>query len=196
MTHGEPADEMSELAALYALGALTPHEVRRFAEHLADGCSSCRDEIEGFEHVTFSLALGAAEVEPPVGALEKLLRLTGREERLPRLSRNQISIRASDSDWDQVCEGVRVKRLFNDPSSGIQTSLVRMVAGTHLPAHRHTGVEQFYVLEGDCTVNGERLGPGDYHRAEVGSVHEETYTEFGTMLLLVAPGTYEVIDAR
>ena len=195
MTHGEPADEMIELAALYALGALTQHEVRRFEEHLAEGCQNCRAEIAGFEQVTFNLAFGAPGVEPPVGALDKLLNLTGRAERLPGVSPNQVSIRANDFDWEQVCEGVMVKRLFEDPLSGIQTSLFRMAAGTRLPAHRHIGVEQFYVLEGDCTVNGERLGAGDYHRAAAGTVHEETYTDFGTLLLLVAPANYEVIDA-
>jgi anti-sigma factor ChrR (cupin superfamily) len=196
MTHGEPADEMTELAALYALGALTQHEVRRFEEHLAEGCRNCRAEVAGFEQVTFNLAFGAPEVEPPVGAFDKLLNLTESEERRPAVARNPVSIRASDFDWEQVSEGVSVKRLFEDPSSGVQTSLVRMAGGTHLPTHRHIGVEQFYVLEGDCTVNGERLGPGDYHRAEAGSIHDETSTEFGTLLLLVAPASYEVIDSR
>ena len=196
MTHSESPDEMSEFAALYALGALTQHEVRRFEEHLAEGCESCRIEIEEFEQVTFNLALATPEVEPPAAAFEKLLTRTRREERRPVLSRKHLSIRKADGDWDQVCEGVSVKLLFEDPASGIQTSLVRMAGGTRLPAHRHLGVEQFFILEGDCTVNGDLLGPGDYHRADTGSIHQETSTEFGTLLLLVAPPTFEVLEAR
>jgi anti-sigma factor ChrR (cupin superfamily) len=83
-----------------------------------------------------------------------------------------------------------------DNSSGLATSLVRMRAGTSLPRHRHRGVEQFFVIEGDCRVHGEKLGPGDYHRAETGSVHESTYTLDGTLFLLVAPDSYEVLEAR
>jgi quercetin dioxygenase-like cupin family protein len=76
------------------------------------------------------------------------------------------------------------------------TSLVRMLPGTRLPMHRHKGVEQFFVLEGDCHVHDEVLGPGDYHRAEAGSIHESTYTESGTLFLLIAPPDYEIIKVH
>jgi quercetin dioxygenase-like cupin family protein len=105
-----------------------------------------------------------------------------------------MSVRASDREWHEISEGIQIERLFVDPQSGLQTSLVKMAAGTRLPAHRHRGVEQFFILEGDCIVNGELLRPGDYHRAESGSVHEVTYTKFGTMFLLVAPESWDVVS--
>jgi len=76
------------------------------------------------------------------------------------------------------------------------TSLVRMAPGTGLPRHQHLGVEQFLIIEGDCIVHGERLGPGDYHRALSGSVHETTTTENGTTFLLVAPKEYRILESR
>ena len=93
-------------------------------------------------------------------------------------------------------EGVLLKKLYVDQASGIATSLVRMQPGTALPVHQHLGVEQFLVIEGDCNVAGKTLGPGDYHRAASGSIHETTYTVEGTLFLLVAPERYEVLDAR
>jgi len=65
-----------------------------------------------------------------------------------------------------------------------------------LPPHQHLGVEQFFVIEGDCNVAGQRLEPGDYHRAKEGSTHETTYTTGGTMFLLIAPERYAVLEAR
>src|SRR4030095_8495110 len=73
------------------------------------------------------------------------------------------------------------------PTTGIATSLVRMSPGTALPVHQHIGVEHVYVIEGDCTVAGQRLTSGDYQRAETGSIHETTSTVGGTLLLLIAP---------
>jgi anti-sigma factor ChrR (cupin superfamily) len=106
------------------------------------------------------------------------------------------SIFASEGEWQEVQEGVLLKKLYSDRLTGIATSLVRMLPGTSLPVHRHVGVEQFLVIEGDCNVAGQKLGPGDYHRAEAGSIHDTTYTVDGTLFLLIAPERYEVLDAR
>jgi anti-sigma factor ChrR (cupin superfamily) len=69
-----------------------------------------------------------------------------------------------------------------------------MLPGTSLPAHRHIGAEQLYILEGDCQVHGEVLGPGDFHLAESDTVHESTSTVNGTMFLLIGPQAYEILD--
>jgi anti-sigma factor ChrR (cupin superfamily) len=106
------------------------------------------------------------------------------------------SILASEGEWREIQEGVSLKKLYMDKATGIATSLVRMLPGTALPVHKHLGVEQFYVIEGDCNVAGQRLGPGDYHRAGAGSTHESTYTIGGTLFLLIAPERYVVLDAR
>jgi anti-sigma factor ChrR (cupin superfamily) len=71
-----------------------------------------------------------------------------------------------------------------------------MLPGTSLSVHKHIGIEQFFILEGDCNVAGQNLGPGDYHRAEKGSIHESTYTVNGTLFLLIAPQRYEVLGPR
>jgi anti-sigma factor ChrR (cupin superfamily) len=188
------AHQMIDFAAGYALGALTQHETRAFEEHI-EGCRICGAEVESFELTTSALDLAVSEAAPP-GNLraELLMRLNGMETLAPR-SQDFISIHASEGQWHEVQAGVMLKQLYVDRRNGIATSLVKMLPGTSLPPHSHAGPEQFYVLEGDCHVRGQRLGPGDYHRAETGSIHESTSTVDGTLFLLVAPERYEVLTS-
>jgi len=188
------AHQMIDFAAGYALGALTQHETRAFEEHIAEGCRICGAEVESFELTASALGFAASEATPPENVrAELLIRLNGMERSAPR-SQDFISIHASEGQWQEVQAGVMLKQLYVDHRSGIATSLVKMLPGTSLPPHSHAGPEQLYVLEGDCHVRGQRLGPGDYHRAETGSIHESTYTVDGTLFLLVAPERYDVLN--
>ena len=193
--------EASDVAMLYALGALSQHEARSFENHLADGCETCRAELESFELTVGALGYTAPDETPPARVRAALLAKVANTESPVASShpegRNEfVSILASEGKWRELLEGVFLKKLHVDPTSGIATSLVRMSPGTALPVHQHIGVEQFYVIEGDCNVAGQRLTSGDYHRAEAGSIHETTSTVGGTLLLLIAPERYEVLDAR
>lgn len=150
-----------------------------------------------------AVAFSVAEAEPPARVRAKLLAKVSESasERTGEPARTDgpgqfVSILASEGRWLEMREGVLLKKLHVDQASGIATSLVRMLPGTALPVHQHIGVEQFFVIEGDCNVAGQRLTSGDYHRAEVGSIHESTYTVDGTLFLLIAPERYEVLDAR
>lgn len=202
MKHNISQDEMRERAALYALGALTQHEARTFEEHIAEGCDLCHSELEAFEQVVNAIALDADEQEPSPDVRDKLIAAindTGDgNDRKPAEAKHNgqgfVSIRANDGEWINPQEGVFCKSLYVDKASGMATSLVRMMPGTSLTAHIHEGVEQFFILEGDCSVCGEVLGPGDYHRAPAGTIHESTYTVNGTMFLLVAPPEYRGLE--
>ena len=203
MTDRVAEHQMTELAALHALGALSQHEARAFEHHLVEGCDSCSAEFDSFDRTVAELALSVPEAEPSEDVRGRLLA------RINELSASRVvdalargasdefvSIHAGDGQWQEPQKGVLLKTLYVDQSTGIATSLVRMMPGTALPAHQHLGVEQFFVIEGDCNVAGQRLGAGDYHRAAAGSTHDTTYTVDGTLFLLVAPEHYEVIEAR
>jgi anti-sigma factor ChrR (cupin superfamily) len=203
MTDRAAAHEMTDVAALYALGALSQHEARFFEEHLAEGCDICRSELESFAQTVRALGFSAPDEQPPARVRAALLtRLTtwvsDRAEESARTveSRQFVSVLASEGEWRELQKGVLLKKLYVDQGTGIATSLVRMQPGTALPVHQHIGVEQFLVIEGDCNVAGQKLGPGDYHRADAGSIHDTTYTVDGTLFLLIAPERYEVLDAR
>ena len=203
MTDRVAEHQMTELAALHALGALSQYEARAFEYHLAEGCELCAAEFDSFERTVTDLAITVPEAEPPADVRERLLARINElpssravEEVSAIVSDQFVSVHAGDGQWKEVQDGIMLKTLYVDRASGIATSLVRMAAGSALPAHQHLGVEQFYVIEGDCNVAGQKLGPGDYHRAAAGSRHDTTYTVDGTLFLLVAPERYEVIEAR
>lgn len=195
--------QMADLAALHALGALSQHEARAFEQHLAEGCLACRTEVESFEQTVSALAFSAPEEQPPERVRWTLLARVSESPSSPVVNSNPsaalnqfVSIRDSEGEWHEVQDGVMLKTLYVDKTTGIATSLVRMLAGTSLPVHQHLGVEQFFVIEGDCNVAGQRLRAGDYHRAAAGSTHDTTYTVEGTLFLLIAPERYEVLEAR
>ena len=197
MKHAGTSFDTTEMAALYALGALSQQEARAFEDHLS-ACDECSAEVESFEATVSVLAL-ADEQEPPPRARARLMaELNGGAKgdgREPEIDIAAIkSVHANDGEWIKVSEGIEYKMLHVDRQSRLITSLVRMGPGTALPMHRHQGVEQFFILEGDCNVHGERLGPGDFHRATPGSVHRDTYTVEGTLFLLIAPERFEVLS--
>lgn len=201
------SEESHELAALYALGALTQHEARAVETMLAEPGNALADEIAAFESVTTLLGLAADERTPSPAVKKTLLAQIfntepahssfGEEFQLPFAAHDfsqVFSLRADEGDWKEIGPGLTAKTLFVDGTRGMVTSLVKMAPGGALPPHRHKGEEQFYVIEGDCYVHDTRLGPGDFHRAAPGSVHESTYTIGGTTLLLIAPADYEILQ--
>jgi anti-sigma factor ChrR (cupin superfamily) len=200
-------EETHELAALYALGALTQHEARAVETMLDEPGNALADEIAAFESVVAELAFAADERAPsPVVRKTLLTRISdavpassssGKEFHLPFAANDfsqMFSLRADEGEWMEFGPGLSAKTLFVDEVRGLVTSLVKMAPGGALPPHRHKGEEQFYVLEGDCNVHGTRLNPGDFHRAAPGSTHESTYTIGGTTLLLIAPADYEILQ--
>jgi anti-sigma-K factor RskA len=72
LNHDRLTREGQEMAALYALGALSQHEARAFDVHLREGCPSCYAELEQFDQVVGVLGTAAVPVGPP-GYLRDLL---------------------------------------------------------------------------------------------------------------------------
>ena len=201
MKHCVAADEARESAALYALGALSQHEARAFEQHLAEGCEVCRAELQAFEEVAAKLAFGAPEAESPAGLREKLLSKVSEASppqatptTPPAASPQFLTVRATEGEWQEVGPGALMKPLFVDDGRGTITALIKLLPGGWLPRHRHTGVEESIVLEGDCRVNDQVLGPGDYRCAPAGSIDEAIHTLGGTVFMLVAPKTVEILE--
>jgi anti-sigma factor ChrR (cupin superfamily) len=194
MTH-DLSDEITERAALYALGTLPLEESLAFEKHISQECALCAAELQAFEEVCVQLALTAPEVEPLSHVLERLMRKVGQTKHYQDVEpvAHQVSpstlltIYAEEGDWQELSKGVFVKQLYADEKKGIVTSLYKMLPGAHAPTHRHLGVEECVVLEGDFHLNDLVLGPGDYHRAEAGTVHQTLYSEKGNLLLIISP---------
>lgn len=205
MKHTVAEDALCERAALYALGALNQHEARAFEEHISEGCEICEAELRPFESVAAILGFAAPEAEPPPGAREKLLAHLSEDapkpaprEELPRqVDLSQfLTVRADEGDWKEASEGIFIKRLFVDETSRTVTSLYKLMPGAYVPTHRHLGVEECYIIEGDFHTNEGVLGPGDFTIAMKDSVHPTLYSQNGALLLIVAHEGYEVSAQR
>lgn len=201
MIHGAAEDNLRETAALYALGALSQSEARAFEDHLAaDQCDVCLKELEAFDALALEIGLSADEAAPPPQLREMLVERIAPQASLSTQAEpsadegSMLSIHGDEMEWTEVGPGILVKELYVDEARGVTTSLVKMLPGTSLPVHRHTGAEQFFIIEGDCSVHGEVLRQGDYHRAAPGTIHYRTYTDQGTLFLLIAPSKYEYLD--
>ena len=105
----------------------------------------------------------------------------------PRPSSKGLTfVKASEGTWWKVAPGVTAKLLSFDPVSRRTTTLLRFAPGTNYAPHRHTAVEELLVLEGGCSIAGREMTVGDYHRAEAGTVHHETSTDDGCLLLVIS----------
>jgi anti-sigma factor ChrR (cupin superfamily) len=212
MSHTTVDEEQAGRAALYALGALEGDEAREFEEHLLAGCEACAAELREFEAVTYDLGSAAPEAEPPAGVRAHLLALVSEEgggesgAGDARGDGQNLSIdippgflvlRSGEGKWRPTDDaGVTFKLLFADQERGTVTTLVRMEPGSRIRSHRHLGVEQCLVLEGDVRSGHVGMTAGDFNCSLPGSVHEELVTDGGALLLLVSPERYEPIESH
>lgn len=204
MRHTTADEELTGQAALYALGALGEAEARAFERHVSEGCEACAAELKSFEAVVQDLGLSAPPADPPEGVCARLLALVTEADALdepkaepPRKATGAgfLVVRAEEGRWVETDdEGVSYKLLYADAARGTVTTLVRMLPGSHITAHRHLGVEQCLVLEGDVRSGDVRMKAGDFNCSLPGSIHQELSTDGGALLLLVSPERYEAIS--
>ena len=108
-----------------------------------------------------------------------------------------LVVRAGEGQWLPTGDaGVSFKLLYTDRERGTFTTLVRMDAGASIRAHKHLGVEQCLVIEGDLRAGDVSMSAGDFNCSLPGSVHEEIATTGGALFLIVGPERYEVVEAR
>lgn len=195
------SEDLTASAALFVLGSLRGKEKAAFEQHVYEGCAVCEQELDGLADVMESLSLAATPEEPSEIVRQRLLdSLTTEPQRraarpeLLAMARKGILLqqsglliaRSADMPWEQVAPGISRKILSVDSDRSYSTCLIRAEAGARYPRHRHAGVEELLVLEGDLHVHGVVMRAGDYCRAEPDSIHEETFTESGCVLLQVA----------
>jgi anti-sigma factor ChrR (cupin superfamily) len=188
--------DAQDRAALYTLGALQAAEAHDFEAHLEGGCEMCRAELESFCAVATDLLL--TSVAPP--------RPEVRTRVLKRISDDSLAggtlfigdglqfVRAAQIAWEPVAnQGMEVKVLFRDANRAYSAKLVRMAAGTNYPSHRHADIEEVFLLEGDLTVSGVLMQPGDYCRAEPGTTHRDVSTSAGCLFISMSSERDELL---
>ena len=176
-----PHDERRHLDSLYlyALQALPANEVPAVETQLA-GCPTCRHELDSLRPVVASFASWPTDVLRPSPRLwERLAQRVGIDPVTP-------PTRAAQPEWSEAAPGISVKLLATDMDRKRVSMLVRLAPATDYPPHRHAGVEELHLLDGELMVDDRKLYPGDYLRSEAGTVDRRVWSETGCTCVLMA----------
>lgn len=202
-------EEIELRAALNALGTVTLNEARAFEEDLAFLDANNKAELEEFDSVANLLAFGVETVAPSDDVWNKLCAVMDAEPKAETATEKAsgskeipeevaaaplVTVRKDEGVWQKVHEGIFAKTLFENVKNGTTTYMVQFMPGAKTPLHRHPGMEECMVIEGDFQVDGKDLRAGDYHCATPGSVHDRPYSNNGAMVLIVAEGFYQVLE--
>ena len=199
-------DDDRERAALHAMGALEPDAMVLYDAHL-EICPLCRAEVASHRGTVEALGRAAMSATPAPSVKERLMNaVRGGEDAAaiqtwkrwaPSATGEPMVIVRGGGAWEATgVDGVLVRRLFVDADNDRLTMLVRMAPGTEYPAHRHGGIEECYVLEGDLYGPDFEMRGGDYQRLEGGSVHGVQGTRGGCLLFIVSSMNDELLASR
>ncbi|MBS0170897.1 MAG: cupin domain-containing protein [Nitrospira sp.] len=193
MTDPRHDEDVTELAALYALDALGDEAQRQFARSLETASASTREEVASFQDVVQELAFSGPAIAPPASLKERLMARIAQEPQEAAEGTGFTFVRSKGLAWRELAPGLSMKVLFHDAAAARTTMLLRLAPGGTLIGHRHPQLEELYVLEGSCVCAGEFLQAGDYHRAEAGTVHPVTSSEEGCLALIMTSSKNEPI---
>ena len=95
-------------------------------------------------------------------------------------------VRAHEGVWRDLGAGARIKPLLGGDSDDVALMLLAMSPGGVVHEHEHAGLEEVFLLQGECSSGVQSLRAGDYQRALPGSLHRPTTTGTGcTMVVIV-----------
>jgi hypothetical protein len=181
--------EFEDLLAALTLGALSREAIEGVTRELIRQGTTTRQPLAALYRVFQSLGQLLPPVTPPPTLQERLLqsasnRDTARHVSSPTLAPAVVFIRADEDIWQEMGPGVTAKMLCTDPVTGSFTALVRMAAGSRCPVHLHVGIEELFILEGECYCAGSYLLSGDYYRIAGENIPRTTFTERGCLIFL------------
>ena len=175
--------EHLELLFSYVLQALPSSEIP-IAEARTVSCDECGREIEALRLVIDSFVSWPTDVLRPSVSLwgrlaQRIAEETGEE---PVLAPPQ---RPAEAEWAEVAPGISCKLIATDTDKNRVSMLVRLAPGAEYPPHRHAGDEELYLLYGELIIDGKKLYPGEYIRAEANSADHHVWSETGCTCVLL-----------
>jgi quercetin dioxygenase-like cupin family protein len=177
--HGQ---EHLDLVFLYALRALSPEEMST-AEAQISQCAECRGQLDSLRPTLESFTFWPTAVLRPVSLWERLAqRITQETGEAPVLPPPEAPRKP---EWEQPAPGISCQLLATDLEKGRVSMLVRLEPGIDYPPHRHAGLEELYLLDGELRIDDKTIYPGDYIRAEAETVDHRVWSETGCTCVLI-----------
>jgi hypothetical protein len=178
-THAKYRDRLF----LYAVHAIASQDLSDFETHIS-ACEECRRELESLRPVIDSFAAWPTDVLRPSKPLWGRLarRIAVDAGTAPLLDPPQ---ELSRSEWEEVAPGIACKLLATDVEKDRVSMLVRLAPGTDYPPHMHAGIEELHLLHGELMIDDKKVYPGDYVRADAGSVDHRVWSETGCTCVLI-----------
>ncbi|HVZ41309.1 MAG TPA: cupin domain-containing protein [Candidatus Kapabacteria bacterium] len=188
-THTSP-EQSADTAALYALGTLSPSEVEEFESRILAGQVDPVELDESLQAMTALCEEVASVMPTPRRAVkDSIMAAIGAPP-----EREQVFLYAHEGEWQEIMPGISLRLLHEDPVQGRTMVLARLQPGAAYPPHRHMGLEQCLVLEGDLHVDGHDLRSGDFTASYFNKIHIDTHSKEGCLLLLTTPLNDEILD--
>ena len=115
-------------------------------------CASCQAELARLRAIVNSFAERSIEALVPSESLrgrlaQRIAAETGAERYIPERSE------WSEPQWEEVAPGIFCKLLATDRERDRVSMLVRLAPGVEYPAHRHAGVEELHLLDGELWID-------------------------------------------
>jgi anti-sigma factor ChrR (cupin superfamily) len=170
--------DQAELVCAYALHVLPSVDVMTVEGHLSS-CPQCRQRLVRLRPIVDTFLSRPSDLLQPSNSVqERLARRIG-------VGASPTLAPWSEPAWEEVAPGISCKILATDAHSHRVTMLVRLAPDTEYPAHTHAGVEELHLLNGELWIDGRKLVPGDYNRAEAGTTDRRVWSETGCTCLLI-----------
>jgi quercetin dioxygenase-like cupin family protein len=182
--------EISEQAALYAIGALQGTERDDFERLLAAGDPAATAEVDKFQALAEAL-VDATPIPAPRPNIKDRLLATATKSKPKGFSEPEQGVhvlRKGDGTWRETgYPGVTTKILHLEKETRMATTLLRLEPGAKYPPHHHTQMEQCLVLAGDVRLGDKvHIHAGDYEKALPGTDHAYLTTDTGCELLILS----------
>jgi anti-sigma factor ChrR (cupin superfamily) len=173
-----------DLVTEYALGCLAIAEVAAVEAHIA-ACPDCQQELKALRRTVDSFVSWPTDVLRPTRSLWQRLAHRINKETGGRTAPGEALPHWIEPDWEDVAPGISCMLLATDTENDRVSMLVRLSPGGEYPPHRHAGVEELHLLDGELWIDDRKLYPGDYNRAEPGTADKRVWSETGCTCVLV-----------
>lgn len=176
--------ERTERVAEYVLHVLPASERSALETHINE-CPECRQELDALRTIVDAL------VDWPIDVLRPTTPLWARLAQRIAVDSPGEPLAISDARWDEepaweeAAPGISCKLLATDTATERVSMLVRLAPGAAYPPHRHAGVEELHLLDGELWIDDRKLHPGDYNRGEPGAADTRVWSETGCTCVLV-----------